>query len=445
MKKIVLATCMLALLGTIPAGAQVDFSVYVALGDSLTAGFASGSLHQYYQERSYPALLARQAGVATFELPLVSAPGIPQIYVLQSLSPMAVGPIDPAPGDPINATLPGPYQNLAVPGATLYDMLFTTGNILDLLGGVSTNPMHDLILRDGEHTALEQCIGQAPTFITVWIGNNDVLSAALAADPIEGFNVTPVDQFAQEYANALGALATMAPQADIVVMTIPDVTALPFVTTVPPYVDIPGVGVVPIVGSEGPLPADAYVTLSASAKLAQGFGLPGGPPLPEDINFETFEQGYVLRADEVAFIQDRIAAFNDIIRGTASQVGAEVLDVHEIFNGIVGGDRWVLGGIELSEDFLTGGIFSYDGIHPQHIGYALVAVNLIDLINERMGGNIPQINMQDVLFEGGAKSAKPWDNEFIFTQEASEQLMRIFPPRKAKQPRMSRGVSRVHR
>ena len=50
-----------------PAHAQTSFSTYVALGDSLTAGYSNGSLVETHQRSSYPALLARQAAVTGFE------------------------------------------------------------------------------------------------------------------------------------------------------------------------------------------------------------------------------------------------------------------------------------------------------------------------------------------------------------------------------------------
>ena len=70
----------LAVATTTAAFAQVDFSRYVAIGDSLTAGFASGGLVQTVQVNSYPALIHRQAtGSDTgFEQPLVTPPGIPR-------------------------------------------------------------------------------------------------------------------------------------------------------------------------------------------------------------------------------------------------------------------------------------------------------------------------------------------------------------------------------
>jgi hypothetical protein len=68
-----------------PAGAQ-DFSRFVAFGDSLAAGFMSGGLAVHPQERSAPALVARQAGVTDFQQPLISEPGIPPLLALQGFA-----------------------------------------------------------------------------------------------------------------------------------------------------------------------------------------------------------------------------------------------------------------------------------------------------------------------------------------------------------------------
>ena len=44
-----------------PNTGAANFSTYVAMGDSLTAGFSSGSLVRTYQVNSYPALIYREA------------------------------------------------------------------------------------------------------------------------------------------------------------------------------------------------------------------------------------------------------------------------------------------------------------------------------------------------------------------------------------------------
>ena len=235
MKKTLLVTCMAALLAA-PAVAQVDFTRYVALGDSLTAGFVGGGLMDYYQYRSYPALLARQGGTGTFEMPLIAPPGLGPVLELKSLAPLAIGPTDlPPPADPFeyfyNVTLEAPYQNLGIPGSNTYDMLFTTGNIFNLIGGNEDNVMHDLILRTPtvedpssgnqiDYTALVAAISQSPTFATVWIGNYDFLGAVVAATPIDGVTMTPITAFEQYYTQAIGALATSLPNSQIVLVEV---------------------------------------------------------------------------------------------------------------------------------------------------------------------------------------------------------------------------------
>jgi hypothetical protein len=126
---------LLALLVTaLPASAQVNtgsanFTTYVAVGDSLTAGFMSGGLMDRAQVNSYPALIYRQATGRTtgFEQPLVSSPGIPALLELRSLVPLSIGQPSGT-GQPLNLTLQRPYNNMAVPGADVHDVLATTSS-----------------------------------------------------------------------------------------------------------------------------------------------------------------------------------------------------------------------------------------------------------------------------------------------------------------------------
>jgi hypothetical protein len=315
-------------------------------------------------------------------------------------------------------------------------MLFTTGDIYNLIAGNFDDPMHDLILRNGINTALEQGSGLQPTFVRVWIGLNDILPTALTGTPIEGVTMTPVESFEMLYNNAIGALMTNT-SADIVLINLPDITTMPFSTSVAPFVEIPGVGIVPLMGTNGPLSPDSLVTLPGGSLIAMGYGLPGGPPLPEDLNFITQEPGYVLRPDEVEIINDRVAAFNQIIDDVANAYGLPVLDMNSAFAEIVAGDGPIFGGVELTADFLLGGIFSYDGIHPQRIGQALIAGQLIDLINAEYGADIPQLNMADILFEGdwqtpGISSAAA--KKAVMSTDAHQELLKILVPQLKRSP-----------
>jgi len=76
-----------------PGGANTgsaDFSTYVAIGNSLTAGFQSGGLVEKYQVVSYPALIAQSTRTATHEMPLISENGIPFQLVFEQIVPTIV-------------------------------------------------------------------------------------------------------------------------------------------------------------------------------------------------------------------------------------------------------------------------------------------------------------------------------------------------------------------
>ena len=442
MKKTLFTICLVALLTAVPAAAQVNFTNYVALGDSLTAGFVSGSLMNWYQERSFPAILAQQAGAPVFEQPFVSEPGIAPIFELLTLTPQPIiAPVGLIPGQPTNAEYPYPYNNLGIPGADLYDMIFQTGDINNLIQGDFDNVMFDIVLRNGINTAVEQAIGLQPTFMTVWIGYSDVLSAVLTATPIEGVTMTPVDIFAGLYSNAIGALYTNT-SAEIVLINLPYPTEIPFATTLDPYVDIPDVGRWYLMADTGPLTDDDLVTLYAGDLIAQGYGLPGGPPLPDNLNIFTGEPGVVLRPAEVADINAQVDAFNAAIAQAGAGFFSPVFDANALFEGIASGqDLPLYGGVTLNSDFLLGGIFSYDGVHPQRIGYAVIADNLIQFINSEFGNTIPRVDMAEVLFEGdwqtpGGSPAKT--GNAVMSREAFEQLLELAPPKLDRAPQIRR-------
>ena len=438
---------LLALVAGLLAGAafaQVDFTKYVALGDSLTAGYSAGALTKYYQDFSYPAILARQVGTSGFQQPIIADPGIGsygtvlKLFALNVVNGSVVPTIAPtpgSPGSPLNATLAVPYNNLGIPGANAANILNTTGDITKpLSGNIDPNTiMYDLILRDGQHTALQQGIGLGPTFVTAWIGNNDVLGAAIAGIALDGVTLTPKADFQATYTAILGGLHQFLGSAKIVVGTIPNVTAIPFVTTIKPYIVNPANGShIPLIGEAGPLTEQDYVTLSASALLAQGIGIPvaaggTGQPLPEgSVDAQGLHAGVILRAAEIAAIQARTNDLNGVITAVAQAVGAKVVDFNAIFADIIAHGRLV-GGVELGPAFLTGGIFSYDGIHPQRLGYAIVANEFVKAINADYGTKIAEVNLQP--FVNGTPSATSVSTTAtVFSTAAAVQLIKSFVP-----------------
>src|SRR5262245_45707404 len=250
--KVLASLLTLAILFTAGAASaqtgSANFTRYVALGDSLTAGFESGSINRVYQANSYPALIFRQATgrTAGFQQPLVSEPGLPGILFLQSIVPRPVIAATPGQGQPVNLNLPRPYDNLAVPGARLHDLLTKTQSTS------ATDPT-DLILRRLGFTQLQQGLSLNPTFVTLWIGNNDALAAATSGIALDGVTLTPVEQFDAEFRAVAGAIAARG--AKMAIANIADVTSIPFVTTVSRFVTLPNGQTVTLVGPNGPLQA----------------------------------------------------------------------------------------------------------------------------------------------------------------------------------------------
>jgi len=219
-----------AVLSPALAGAQTNFTSYVALGDSLTAGFTNASLVEAHQRRSYPALLARQAAVSALERQRVSACVVLAGLTLVSLITPVVSAKATSPGAPLRLDLPRPYNNLGVPTATVVDLLTRTTD-----GG----GYHDLVLRR-LGTALQQGLSLRPTTVTLWTGSNDVLGATLAGRAIEGVTMTPVAAFRAAYQSVVDALK--ASGAFVVAANVPDAAAIPFVTTIQPIVVNPTTG-----------------------------------------------------------------------------------------------------------------------------------------------------------------------------------------------------------
>jgi lysophospholipase L1-like esterase len=370
---------------------SANFTNYVSAGDSLTAGFTSASLIDVSQRHDYPALIAQQAGVADFEQPLVSPPGIPGILTLQGLFPTIIAP-SAGQGVPENLNLPRLYNNLAVPGETVHTMLTV---VSDTQVPPFTPGLHDVILR-GLGTQIQEVVGAKPTFVTLWIGNNDALGAATSGNIAL---LTPLAAFEADYKTIVGAIASTG--AKMAIANIPDVTSIPFVTTLPPILVNPQTNqpviingsTVPLLGPNGPLSPGDHVLLSAGSFESQGYGIPlalggNGKPLPA---------GVILTAGDAAAIDARVAQFNAFIQATANQLGAAYVDANSLLKELATTGIEV-GGIPFTAAFLTGGVFSYDGVHPTPFGYAFIANAFIAAIDQQFGGDIPPASVYGAIF-----------------------------------------------
>jgi hypothetical protein len=416
----------------IPAGSGlggVTVTKYVAVGNSLTAGYQSNSLFKSGQLYSFPNLIAGQlsaagASIGTFEVPWVDDPGtgangISSRYEIISLVGPVVGPRGLPAGNPTNLALARPYDNLGIPGAVVYDFMDTTDLATKVVA--RANPYFQLVLRSAAlgKSVLRQAVALNPSVMTFWYGNNDVLGFATSGG-VSPNAPTNSGVFTALYTQALGSLHAALPNTKVVVATIPNVTAIPFFTTVgpvmkaalpagvklryqkhgnsgvsldstdfseatPPLICLTGSAYASLLGkSTGAwYRANAYPAIPAGIDTTKPFGLHPQNPWPDAL---------ALDADEQATAASAISSFNSTINTVAAANGAAVVDMNAFFSGVKSsGYYW--GGMKFTTDYITGGLFSLDGVHPSSRGSGVVANQFIKVMNEKFGMKLSYVNV----------------------------------------------------
>lgn len=253
---------------------EADFSSYVAIGNSLTAGYMDGTVYKSGQMNSFPNLLAQKfalVGGGAFTQPSYEDDVNNLGGFVLGGNPIVVGGvnqfktrlvIDASEGRPenINGTSTveisdlqaTAYNNMGIPGAKSFHLgVPGYGNIAGVALG-QANPYFVRHATSASATVLGDAMTKNPTFFTNWIGANDVLSYATnggaqadgmtaAIDNNEtnntnpttygGNDITHVGVFASVYTGIINTLTSSGAKG--VVATIPSVTSIPYFTTVP--------------------------------------------------------------------------------------------------------------------------------------------------------------------------------------------------------------------
>lgn len=450
-----------------------DFTSYVAVGNSLSAGYADGGLTRPGQEASFPAILARQfqkAGGGAFEQPLFPADQAngsgylrlagftPQGQPITETvtSDLAVRGKNED-GGPLYTKYTENVNNLAIPGIKTSDVQ-TPG-----YGSVKGNPFFERLTDNPMQTYLQYVEAQAKaanhTFFSLWMAENDVLGYATAG----GFagTLTPQNSFEGNFTALVNTLT--AGNKKGVLVTVPDVTAVPFFTTVGPTVKaslkakgapgfvaftgaadnvnnlanrvlipvddikdasggkvlftLTGAAYAPLLGTPtgkywkdlavdqarkqtgeekpNPLVVNGVLTVLLSryaVDTTQAFGITPQNPWPSAL---------LLDETELNAISSATTGYNNFIKSQATAKDLAVWDSNAFFSSIQKG--FSSNGVFYSPAYITGNLFSLDGIHPTPRGYAVVANEVIDAINAKYNANIPKADITQydaVLFPG---------------------------------------------
>lgn len=232
---------------------DADFSKYIALGNSLTSGFTDNALFISGQENSYPNIIASQmaiAGGGAFTQPLMpdDIGGFSNLGVAGRLKLVinpetgTMGPLATPAQSPLTM-VNGSVNNMGVPGAKSFHLIAPNYGSPAGIGSYA-NPYFVRFASSPTTTVLADAAAQQPTFFSLWIGNNDVLSYATSGGTgvNQVGNTNPATYGGndisdpQVVAGSIQAiLETMRNQvgAKGVIANIPSITDIPFFTTVP--------------------------------------------------------------------------------------------------------------------------------------------------------------------------------------------------------------------
>src|SRR5690554_4967524 len=371
---------------------SLDLSSYVALGDSYSAGYVDGALGRETQVESLPAILAQQfalAGGGAFTQPLMpegkSIGGTPideqgtlngyfQLQVVnQQLTPVpTVGDMEVF-GDIVGDQ--GPFNNMAVPGAKashLLTPLFSTPEVGNpYFVRFASNP--------GQSSVLSDALRAQPTFFSLWIGGNDVLTSAIAGGSDD---ITPPQEFAAYIKLLVEQLAAEGRPGAIA--NIPSIEALPYFSFV-------GTQLPTAIAVEDPaeeaglrvLLSGEKVLLPALQLLGAGYGTLE-KPLPAK---------YFLSLAELNDISLAITGYNEVIAEAAAEHNLALVDMHGMMERLKTG--MVVDGNNYSSTFISGQVLSLDGIHATPRGYAIIANEFIRAINAKYSASVPLVNVND--------------------------------------------------
>lgn len=371
------------------------FARYVSMGNSITAGFQSAGINDSTQLLSYANLLSKQMQTPFF-MPLLNRPGCPPPLV-NVFTRQVVGP-------PLNPLLPcalrkqqpvpAPFLNdVAVPGAGTEDVLS------NLAPGSSPNTLTTLML--GGLTQIQAMQRANPTFVSVWIGNNDVLGPA--TDTANAGNpaalLTPT-AFAARYDSLLAAIGQTPAAGKGILIGVNDVVTIPFFSYGSTYLFVKTIpGALPatfIVSPDCAPQALGGVGDTTLVPFRYGFGLIAAAQAGATDTLDCLND-HNITSSELANLHSLVAAYNAHIAAQATSLGYAFIDPNPLILTLKADTAQfaVFPHANPADPKFTtapfGSAFSRDGVHPSTASHKLIANFLIQTINAKYGTHLAAI------------------------------------------------------
>ncbi len=364
---------------------KLDTTQFIVMGEGLAAGVTDFGIRQDVQEKTFGALIAKQMRT-NFPQPLFQGPGVsvipglaPQPAILPTTRQTTVREGFPPSLFVFNLSVPGMRMADAIgwrPSEPLVQPGDPRQTALNLTLGYPA-----LILGKGKPvwTQLEYAVNMNPTLVIVSLGYHEAADAAASGAP----ELLP--DAAAFRANLNTVLTRLKGTfAEVIVATVPDPFDTAYFTTfdnTPKYTNISTAGLTTTFGLQRGdfVTPTGLLALGNQALTTRTGRLPGGS---------------FVRAATADAVRARIRAINTEIGSAAQQNGATLYDMAAFFRGIRT-NGYAVGTRVLTADYL-GGFYTLSGFYPGITGHALIANELLALLNRTYGTNFAAVNVAQV-------------------------------------------------
>ena len=376
---------------TPPYVGGVIFRRYVSLGNSITAGFQSGGINDSTQRQAYPVLLAAAMGSQPFYYPSLNLPGCPPPYTNIFTGARLAGGTSTTCA--YRSSLTPPYvSNVAVPSAQVLDIMQNGPG-----PGTNSNALTQLFL--GGRTQVRAAFDARPTFVSIWIGNNDVLGSVLSATNAgDSTLITPLAAFQLQYIRMVDSVKNAGAKG--ILIGVANVTEIPYVSQGQTYFAIKNKLALPdtfptaftvgpncapsSLGGKGdsvlvPFPFGAALLASAAS---------GTPTTLSCTETQTVQPA------ELRKIVTTVTAYNGFLALLANQHAWAYFDPNPTLDSLRAIPTQVAPFPRLGADCSTspfGLAFSCDGFHPSAATHRLIAQHLVKAINAQYLSAIPAV------------------------------------------------------
>jgi hypothetical protein len=393
---------------------NLNTSLMVVLGEGLAAGVGDFTLNAETQPFSFPAQMARQMS-ADFPQRLIQPPGIGNFVGFSSLPIRVPSPLQTT---VLNQLPPGAVSDLSVPEFRLGDALefrprqplidrtHAKQTAVNLIWGVLPIAQG----RESMPTQAEYALQLLPSFIVIELGYYEALQAAVTGN----LNLLPEPEFfASQYRELLSQLDRSG--AELLVINIPDpvdtahfasLTEAASLLKVPPA----------FLTDTYSLNAHDLITVSGFNEIGYQLFAKSIQPLPH---------GSTLSTDAAHTISDRISAINAELGALASEYGATLYDLASLFRRIAS-EGYHTDSRRLTGEYL-GGFYSLNGYYPGQTGQAIIANEILNLLNRTYGSGFPLIDLNAIMRSDPVAAYTPaagasWTTEQLQQVSAQAQV-----------------------